>query len=78
MQNKLRNVLPTEFFQGEFNNSPANSHLERIVIKEHIHGGWKGKHKNVYCWWELDNGILVGWNENPSKGWSFVTMRKVK
>lgn len=32
---------------------------------------WPGPSKNVYCWVVLANGKAVGWNENPSKGWSF-------
>lgn len=32
---------------------------------------WPGVHKNVYFWVELANGYAVGWNESPSRGWSF-------
>lgn len=29
------------------------------------------KHQNVYSFIVLENGWCVGWNENPSHGWSF-------
>lgn len=32
---------------------------------------WPGKEKNVYWWYKLVNGKKVGFNENPSRGWSF-------
>ena len=32
---------------------------------------WPGPQKNVFVWVELANGKAVGWNENPSKGWTF-------
>jgi hypothetical protein len=72
---KLRDVLPIEFFDGGFDNSPAYKHLEREVVTTHEHGRWKGKHKNVFVWWSLDNGYAVGWNENPSIGWSFPSIK---
>jgi hypothetical protein len=48
------------------------------VVKEYSRvreeDGWKefpGPQMNVHCWWELENGKAVGWNENPATGWSF-------
>jgi hypothetical protein len=32
---------------------------------------WPGKHKNVTNWIAIEGGKAIGWNENPSKGWSF-------
>ena len=32
---------------------------------------WPGRHKNVFDWCVLANGKAVGFNENPSVGWSF-------
>ena len=29
------------------------------------------KYKNVYNWVLLEDGTSVGWNESPSRGWSF-------
>lgn len=75
----LRDVLPKEFFT-EFKDAPANKHLDQVVVREHLHGGWQGKHKYVMCWWRLANGYAVGWNENPSVGWSFpvICLKKTK
>jgi hypothetical protein len=74
----LKDVLPQEFFGCEFKDSAAVKHLDCVVSSSHEHGGWQGKHKNVMCWWKLSNGYAVGWNENPSVGWSFpvIKMRK--
>ncbi|HFQ5128631.1 TPA: hypothetical protein ACGUU0_003117, partial [Vibrio vulnificus] len=60
--------------------APANKHLDQVVVHEHLHGGWQGKHKNVMCWWLLANGYAVGWNENPAIGWSFpvICFKKTK
>jgi hypothetical protein len=58
-----------------FKECSANKHLEFAVVATYEHGGWKGKHKNVMCWWKLDSGYAVGWNENPSVGWSFPVIR---
>lgn len=71
---RLRDVLPPEFFD-EFKDSLANKHLDQLVVREYLHGGWRGKHKNVMCWWRLQNGYAVGWNENPATGWSFPVIR---
>lgn len=61
--------------------------LDREVIKEFNMSGeedskntwlsWQefGKHKNVMNWWLLDNGYAVGFNENPSFGWSFPIIK---
>lgn len=75
---RLKDVLPQEFFGCEYEDSAAVKHLDCVVVASHKHGGWQGRHKNVMCWWKLDNGYAVGWNENPSVGWSFpvIKMRK--
>lgn len=39
---------------------------------------WPGPHRNVTVWWVLDSGHMVGWNENPSHGWSFPVMREAR
>jgi len=39
---------------------------------------WPGKHVHVHVWWELENGYAVGWNENPSRGWSFPVVKMPK
>jgi len=32
-------------------------------------------HKFIYVWWILEGGVAIGWNENPSRGWSFPVKR---
>jgi len=67
--------------------SPAARLLDEHVVREHSrpHDNdnfkeWLGPHKNVHCWWELENGKAVAWNEDPSKGWSFpvITLHSLK
>lgn len=69
----LREALPSEFHGPGYEESWAVSHLWREVIAEHDARikPWPGKHRNVRHWWELAGGYGVGWNENPSRGWSF-------
>jgi len=75
----LRDKVPQEFFT-EYLNSKAAKFLDKKVEKEF--GGfyesdkqWPGSQKNVHIWWILENNIAVGWNENPSKGWSFPVIK---
>jgi len=67
--------------------SPAALLLEERVVREYSrvtdeagYKPWPGSQKDVHCWWELENGKAVGWNENPSKGWSFpvITLHNLK
>lgn len=68
---------------------------ERVLVKhsrvsDTLHGSkspddngfkeWPGKQKDVHVWWELENGKAVGWNESPSRGWSFpvITLHNLK
>jgi hypothetical protein len=72
MSKTLRNVLPHEFF-SEFLDTDAAKYLNEEVLYE-IDGcctAWTGNHKYVFNWWILENGVHIGWNENPSVGWSF-------
>jgi len=81
---KLRDVVPREFFvefmhtmprryQPEPILTPAARLLDVEVVSAHdgTVAGWPGPHQHVFVWWTLANGKRVGWNENPSKGWSF-------
>lgn len=83
----LLDCMPYEFEQS-FDDTPAYKNKDVEVVAEHcMHDDdgsrpwkrWPGIHKNVTYWVELANGKAVGWNENPSKGWSFpvVKMKKV-
>lgn len=61
--------------------------LDRKVVKEFTMStfgdrptvwlSWQefGTHKNVGNWWLTDNGYAVGFNENPSIGWSFPIIK---
>lgn len=72
----LRETLPEEYRKSGSNN--LWPHLDVQVRTEHFDKTakpWPGPHKNVHCWWELENGYAVAWNENPSLGSSFTVMR---
>lgn len=61
--------------------------LDREVVKKFTMGGdensnnfwlsWQefGSNKNVRNWWLTDNGYAIGFNENPSTGWSFPIIK---
>lgn len=80
---KLKDALPHDAWidDHEF----ASKLMECDVVRHHSrvgeHGSrrWPGTHKNVECWWVVkrSDGVYyaVGWNENPSIGWSFPTKR---
>ena len=80
----LSDVLPLSLndFLVEYEDSEAAKYLDVKVVYEHgINGdytSWEGAHKNVVVWWELANGKKVGFNENPSIGWSFPVIGKLK
>lgn len=85
----LRDVLPREFFQS-YMDTRAATMLDVEIAEDYslrVSGGefahtrkrWPGAEKNVMNWWKLSDGRCVGWNENPSRGWSFpVFGRKSK
>lgn len=76
---QLKDVVPEEFMGCEFTDTPARKLTEVEVIGEYGFGAenkaWPGQHKNVHNWWLLANGKAVGWNENPSRGWSFPVIK---
>lgn len=76
---KLKDRLPYEFLNGEYDNSPAMKFADVEIIKEHdsFEEPWIGKEKNVHYWVELANGYAVGHNESPARGWSFP-IKKLK
>ena len=76
----LRDVLPHEALSGEYENSPVRRFLDTEVVIEHegYQLRWPGPQRNVGTWWELANGWAVGWNENPSRGWSFPAVKMKK
>lgn len=74
----LKDCTPKEF-QYEYNDTKAFEFNNIAVVREHRlrqHSvPWIGAHKHVYYWVELENGYAVGWNENPSRGWSFPVVK---
>ena len=76
----LKDCLPLEYM-NEFQDSPLHKYDDVLVTREHSAGSndnylpWPGTHRNVMNWWELENGLCVGWNENPSVGWNFVSVK---
>lgn len=82
----LSNWAPHEFSEGTFSDIRSFKFKDVAVVKCHGYGEtsnqpWIGTHKYVFNWCELENGYAVGWNENPSIGWSFpvkkLTLNKV-
>lgn len=76
----LSEVTPKEFSQsGEYDHTKAYKMRYETIVKTNYSDkiAWPGNHKNVSVWWELLNGYAVGWNENPSRGWSFPVVPSV-
>jgi hypothetical protein len=77
---KLRDWAPIEFEQS-FYDTRAFQYADVEVVEEYGYNEkwkpWPGTHKNVMNWCILKNGYAVGWNENPSVGWSFP-VKKMK
>lgn len=70
----LKDVMPREFMEG-YDKSIKFSDVE-VKTEYNLHDddtwqSWPGPQKNVMSWALLTNGYAVGWNENPSSGWSF-------
>lgn len=70
----LRDQFP-DLMGCEYETAPARKLADVAVaaVYRRLKGEkqWPGPQKNVYVWAELANGKAVGWNENPSRGWSF-------
>lgn len=74
---KLIDAMPEEFARYH-THERAHRYADVEVESEH-NGDWPGPQRNVHYWVLLVNGYAVGWNENPSRGWSFPVIRvKVK
>lgn len=72
----LREVLPHEFMI-EYTDTRAYKLRDVEVVAEHDGSAkrWPGRERNVLNWYVLASGHAVGWNENPSRGWSFPVIR---
>jgi hypothetical protein len=76
---RLVDVLPPEFTKGQYEDSPAMPHVFIDVIAEHRDDRpWPGNHRYVKVWFVLANGKAVGWNDNPTRGWSFPVINYPK
>lgn len=70
---KLSEHLPIEFLNGEYDSTAAFKQKDTLVhaVLDARIFPWLGQEKNVTFWYVLENGKAVGFNENPSRGWSF-------
>lgn len=72
----LSDSVPQEFHQ-EFTSTQAYKYRHLKVVARYMshEKKWPGNHKYVHSWWELDDGHAIGWNENPSRGYSFPVVK---
>lgn len=73
----LKEAMLIEYTQDETSKAHKFDDVE-VVWKQDILNHcrlWPGTQKYVYFWVKLVNGYAVGWNENPSKGWSFPLVK---
>lgn len=72
----LQDVLPHEFML-EFTDTRAYKLRDVEVVAKHdgCTKRWPGRERHVLNWYVLASGHAVGWNENPSRGWSFPVIR---
>lgn len=75
----LAQKLPHEFTGCEYTDTEAFLYKDVEVVAEYDGRmtPWPGPHKNVMCWFRLANGKSVGFNENPSRGWSFPVINNL-
>lgn len=69
----LIDVMPQQFGWGEYVDTPAYK-LRDVAVRARMDSSvtaWPGPQKNVHFWVVLENGKAVGFNESPSRGWSF-------
>lgn len=76
----LAQAAPREFNGCEYEGTRARALSNVKVVKEHDSSlePWPGREVNVHVWWTLANGKRVGWNESPSRGWSFPVLGKCR
>lgn len=73
---KLRDEMPREAL--DYEGDRFQRYLDLEVVQEFFgetRKPWPGVQRNVNCWWLLENGMAVGWNEGP-KGWFFPVLSK--
>lgn len=69
----LRDVITREAIRECYER--VERHLDKRVVHIYDDMRWPGSQKNVVRWWELGDGSAVAWNENPSRGWTFPSMK---
>ncbi len=53
----------------------AQKEAQRIRLEKMRAKKKAPEYKNVHKWWIVDDGrLVIGWNENPSTGWSFPVL----
>jgi hypothetical protein len=79
---KLKDVIISCAFNGEYFDDKFNKYMENNVTHKHSrfidknkYKKWIGKEKYVNVWYELDNDIAIGFNENPNRGYKFIVKR---
>ena len=73
----LKEAMPYEYSQDTDSKAHKFDDIE-VIWKQNVlnhYKKWPGTQKYVYFWVVLANGYAVGWNENPSKGWSFPIIK---
>ena len=77
----LKEEMPNDF--SSIDKSWRFADVEVTVVHSSIEDGdayerWPGPQRNVHFWVELENGHAVAWNENPSRGYSFPSIKLKK
>lgn len=71
---KLYQVLPTDSEEA-CNLASRYEHLDVVCEVDGTEVAFPQLnyvHRNVYKWWVLSDGSVVGWNESPRSGWTFI------
>lgn len=72
---RLRDWLPGDAEISDKVKNLLNVQVTACYGFDHKADPWPGQHKNVMNWCVLATGHAVGWNENPSRGWSFPVIK---
>lgn len=73
----LKDVMPDSFLSDTIG-TKVYDYKDLIVVEhysltDNTFKKWVGVHKNVVSWCVLENGVAVGFNENPAGGYSYPT-----
>ena len=70
----LKDDLPSGHnLTGEFLYKYGDCTIDKVVDGT-VHPFPSAKYKNVHKWIVDDGRLVIGWNENPSTGWSFPVL----